>query len=146
MDIFRWIRQQWDRAAAIAAGILGLVSLLLGWLGVSRSTLPTEQIPYLASGAVLGLFALGVGATLWLSADLRDEWRKLDQIHQTLQRGADAAPEPATTPEPVASTAEMTPASAPEPVPATLDVDTTGAAVHSRARNVPLRARAALDG
>jgi hypothetical protein len=78
---------QWDRAAAVVAGVLGLVALLLGWLGVSRSGLPAEQIPYLASGAVLGLFALGVAATLWLSADLRDEWRKLDQIHRDLAGG-----------------------------------------------------------
>jgi hypothetical protein len=84
MDFYRWMKCQWDRAAAVAAAILGLVALLVGWLGVSRSGLPAEQIPYLASGAVLGLFALGIGATLWLSADLQDEWRKLDQIHRDL--------------------------------------------------------------
>jgi hypothetical protein len=71
----------------MVVGILGLVALLVGWLGVSRSGLPAEQIPYLASGAVLGLFALGVAATLWLSADLRDEWRKLDQIHRDMGNG-----------------------------------------------------------
>jgi hypothetical protein len=84
MDFYRWVKCQWDRAAAVAAAVAGLVALLLGWLGVSRSGLPAQQIPYLASGAVLGLFALGVAATLWLSADLRDEWRKLDQIHRDL--------------------------------------------------------------
>jgi hypothetical protein len=49
---------------------------------VSGSSLTTEQIPYLASGAVGGLFALGVAATLWLSADLRDEFVKLDDIYR----------------------------------------------------------------
>jgi hypothetical protein len=86
MDFARWLRNQWDRAAAVAAAVLGGLALLLGWLGVSRSTLPTQQIPYLASGGLCGLFALGAAATLWLSADLRDEWRKLDQIHQDLVR------------------------------------------------------------
>jgi hypothetical protein len=75
----------------MVAAVLGLVALLLGWLGVSRSSLPSQQIPYLASGAVLGLFALGVAATLWLSADLRDEWRKLDDIYQSMRPGADDA-------------------------------------------------------
>ncbi|HMC79090.1 MAG TPA: hypothetical protein VKO35_00895, partial [Acidimicrobiia bacterium] len=31
-----------------------------------------------------GLFLLGVGATLWHSADLRDEWRKLDRLEEKL--------------------------------------------------------------
>ena len=93
MDFFRWMRCQWDRAAAVAALIIGLLSLLLGWWGVSRAGLPAEQIPYLASGAVFGLFALGVAATAWLSADLRDEWRKLDQIHQDLNRHSRPIPE-----------------------------------------------------
>lgn len=78
---------QWDRAAAIVAVVAGLLALLLGWLGVSDQTLPAAQIPYLASGGLLGVFALGIAATLWLSADLRDEWRKLDDIHQAIVRG-----------------------------------------------------------
>jgi protein-S-isoprenylcysteine O-methyltransferase Ste14 len=82
MDIVKWLRNQWDRAAAVAAVVFGVVALMLGYLGVSRSTLATQQIPYLASGGLAGLFALGLGATLWLSADLRDEWRKLDLIHK----------------------------------------------------------------
>jgi hypothetical protein len=77
--------------AAAASALAGLVSLLLGWLGVSDKRLPAEQIPYLASNAVFGLFCLGVAATLWLSADLRDEWRKLDQIHQDMGSRATGA-------------------------------------------------------
>jgi hypothetical protein len=34
-----------------------------------------------------GLFLLGLGALLWLSADLRDEWRKLDAIDRHLLEG-----------------------------------------------------------
>ncbi len=86
MDIIKWLRNQWDRAAAVAAVTFGVVALILGYLGVSRSTLATQQIPYLASGGLAALFALGLGATLWLSADLRDEWRKLDLIHKDVQR------------------------------------------------------------
>jgi hypothetical protein len=93
MEMSRWLRNQWDRTAAVVAVLFGLLSLFLGWRGVSGARLPAEQIPYLASGGLLGLFALGMGATLWLSADLRDEWRKLDAI----QRSLEATPE-ATTP------------------------------------------------
>lgn len=80
MDIVTWLRNQWDRAGAWTAIFAGGVALLAGWLGASRSALTTEQIPYLISGGLGGLFLLGVGAMLWISADLRDEWRKLDQI------------------------------------------------------------------
>jgi len=95
MDFYRWVRTQWDRAAAIALVVVGLILLILGWVGVSGVTLPTEQIPYLASDGLLGIFALGVAATLWLSADLRDEWRKLDDIHRDIRANREAEPEEA---------------------------------------------------
>ena len=91
MDTFRWMKQQWDRTAAVVVSALGLLCLLLGWLGLSDVALPSQQIPYLASGGLLGLFALGAGATLWLSADLRDEWRELHNIEARLQELADLA-------------------------------------------------------
>jgi hypothetical protein len=85
MDFRNWIVNQWDRASAIGLVLLGALAILLGWIGVSGSGLPSEQIPYLASGAIFGIFLLGVGATLWLSADLRDEWRKLEDIQGDIQ-------------------------------------------------------------
>ncbi len=88
MDLVRWLRTQWDRATAVACALIGLVSLLLGWAGVSDATLPTEQIPYVASGGLFGIFALGVAGTLWISADLRDEWRKLEDIHADIRAGS----------------------------------------------------------
>jgi hypothetical protein len=100
MDFFGWVRNQWDRAVAAVAVALGLLAIVLGWVGVSGNGLPSEQIPYLASGAVLGLFLLGVAATLWLSADMRDEWRKLDEIGEQLREAnarlaaAEATPQP----------------------------------------------------
>jgi hypothetical protein len=81
---YEWVRYQWHRLLAILAAIAGAVLLIFGWIGVSGASLTTEQIPYLASGAVGGLFALGLAATLWLSADLGDEFAKLDQIYQSL--------------------------------------------------------------
>jgi hypothetical protein len=85
VDLYKWLKGQWDRAAAVLALIVGIVSLLLGWFGVSDAKLPAQQIPYLASNGLIGVFALGIAATLWLSADMRDEWRKLDLIHQDIR-------------------------------------------------------------
>ena len=80
MDLYRWLRNQWDRTLAIVLGLTGLLAIYLGYRGVRDGVVPAEQIPYLASGGILGLFLLGAGATLWLSSDLRDEWRKLDTL------------------------------------------------------------------
>ena len=86
------IKQQWDRALALLAAVIGAVSLLVGWVGVSGVSLVTQQIPYLISGAVVGLVAFGVASTLWISADLRDEWAKLDDIYRAVadQAGAES--------------------------------------------------------
>ena len=84
------IKQQWDRSLALVAAAIGVVALLLGWIGVSGASLVTQQIPYLVSGAVVGLVAFGAASTLWISADLRDEWAKLDDIHRAVTSEAPA--------------------------------------------------------
>jgi len=78
------VKEQWDRALALLAAAVGALALVLGWVGVSGVSLVTQQIPYLISGAVVGLVAFGVASTLWISADLRDEWAKLDDIYRAV--------------------------------------------------------------
>ena len=83
MNVLNYIRDQWDRVAAWVFVAGGALALLLGWLGISRTAYPAEQNPYIISGGLLGIFLLGLGGVLWLSADLRDEWRKLDAIERS---------------------------------------------------------------
>lgn len=87
MDLNTMLKAQWDRATAIGCTALGAILLLVGWIGVSGTPFLAEQAPYILSGGVGGVFMLGVGATLWISADLRDEWRKLDRIEAALLDG-----------------------------------------------------------
>jgi hypothetical protein len=84
MEFLKVLRDQWDRAAAVAAGLIGVAALMLGWLRTSDALYPAQQLPYLLSGGLGGLFLLGITATAWLSADLRDEWRKLDGMEQEM--------------------------------------------------------------
>jgi hypothetical protein len=86
MDPTKWLRLQWDRVLAWALVAAGAVALIVGWVGVSGTAYSAGQLPYIISGGIGGIFLLGVGATLWLSADLRDEWRKLDRIEEALQQ------------------------------------------------------------
>jgi hypothetical protein len=83
-DVGRWLRAQWDRVLGAVLMAAGGLALLLGWLGARDALLETQQIPYVISGGLWGIFLLGVGGTLWLSADTRDEWRKLDRLEERL--------------------------------------------------------------
>jgi hypothetical protein len=86
MDPTKWLRLQWDRALAWVLVGAGAIALIIGWVGVSGTAYAAAQLPYIISGGMGGIFLLGGGATLWLSADLRDEWRKLDRIEEALQQ------------------------------------------------------------
>ena len=86
-----YVRNQWDRVLAWLFVTVGALALILGWIGVTGTPYTFEMIPYVLSGGLGGLFLLGVGAMLWLSADLRDEWRTL---HDLLDQHAAASTEP----------------------------------------------------
>ena len=84
MEFCRWIRISWDRAAAIAAVVAAGIMLLAAWFRISHTPYPAEQLPLIVSGGIGGVFFVAVGTALWVSADLRDEWNKLDSIDEAL--------------------------------------------------------------
>jgi hypothetical protein len=85
MDLMRWLRAEWDRVLGSTLIILGALVLVVGYRGVSNTTDVPEELAFLVSGGLGGLFLLGVGATLLLTASLHDEWRKLDRLEARLQ-------------------------------------------------------------
>ncbi len=94
MNVLQWARGQWDRVSAWILISLGGLAVVLGWLGVRTEALTQKQIPYIISGGIGGLLLVAVGAMLWLSADLRDEWRKLDAIERASGRTDPVADDP----------------------------------------------------
>lgn len=90
MEFLKWCRNEWERAVAIVGIAGGLVAFLLGWLGQRDKALVVEQIPYVVSGALFGLLLIVIGTTIWLSADLHDEWIKLDRFEETVGRAVAA--------------------------------------------------------
>jgi hypothetical protein len=82
-----WIllRAEWDRALGILLIAVGGVGLLLGYRGVAESVFVGQQLAYVVSGGLGGLFLGAIGVGLLVSADLHDEWRKLDRIESAMR-------------------------------------------------------------
>lgn len=95
------------RAAAVlarprlgwAAAILGVLALVIAWIGAADEVFVSRQIPYLISGGLGGLGLIVLGGVLLSTHDLyryaerldRME-RKVDDIHRVLVEAWDLAP------------------------------------------------------
>jgi hypothetical protein len=77
MNLLKYARVQWDRTGAVIAAVAGVIALIFGYLGTSDTEYIAEQIPYVISGGLVAVVLFTVAGVLWLSADLRDEWREL---------------------------------------------------------------------
>ena len=88
MEMLKYLRVQWDRAGAALSLGLAALCFVFGWIGVGHTPFTAQQLPYVVSGGLGGMLFLTVAAVLWLSADLRDEWRKLDAIERHLEASA----------------------------------------------------------
>lgn len=86
MEILRYLRVQWDRAGAVIALVLAVIVLTLGYIGTARTEYIAGQIPYLISGGLVGMLLLTVAAVLWISADLRDEWRVMHRQNEVMHQ------------------------------------------------------------
>ena len=83
-----WLRSEWDRVLGFSLVALGAVFLVIAYAGVSDSPYAAEQLSYIVSGGLGGLFCLGAGATFIITADIHDEWRKLDQVEDAVRSKA----------------------------------------------------------
>jgi hypothetical protein len=88
MNPMTFLRTQWDRVGAWICIAAGAIVLFVGWWGISGTDKVGRQLPYIISGGLFGVFLLGLGGLLWVSADLRDEWRELWVIRDALVKVA----------------------------------------------------------
>ena len=98
MNLLSWLRAVRERLAGGALIIAGAVMVVVGYLGVKGTPFVVIQLCYLASGGVIGIFCLGLGAAMVLSADIHDEWRRLDAIEAAIRETAQQPP--SSTPPP----------------------------------------------
>lgn len=84
---------QLDRWLLVIGGVLlplGVLLILLGWLGASRTILPFEQIPYLVSGGLLGIAFVVAGGFVyfayWLTLLVRETRAERRELVDALYR------------------------------------------------------------
>jgi hypothetical protein len=79
------VLKQWDRIGAWILALIGAIVIGVGWKNTAGTPFPAEQLPYLISAGIGGALLVGFGAALLISAELRDEWHKLDRIEQAIR-------------------------------------------------------------
>jgi hypothetical protein len=154
MEIVKFLRIQWDRLTAVVAAIVGVVALLLGYFGISGTPHVAAQLPYIISGGMFGLFALGIAGMAWISADLRDEWRELRALRELMQGDAEHGANGRTTGFANSGAPPWSDEHSRPPVPDSSLIDNSGEvqekvtvseARRPRTRTRPLRATQAVD-
>ena len=97
---------------------LGLLVILLGWYGASRTSNVYEQVPYLISGGLLGLALVFLGAFLyfghWLTRLVQEQRTRSAAVVDAVNRLADAVSHRTVAPSADGRSAAQ-PATAPEP-------------------------------
>lgn len=92
MSPLTFVRRNWERVAATASILAGAITLIFGYHGINGAHSVRQQLPWIVSGGLTGIFLLGLGGLLWVSADLRDEWRELWLIRDALVKLAAGQP------------------------------------------------------
>jgi len=82
-------------AAAAACGVIGLIALVAGFVGVSGTRLISDQLSYLASGSVVGLGLLGLGAMLLIADFMLEQEAAIGELRELVVALHDEAPAPA---------------------------------------------------
>ena len=87
-------RRLTDRSArtGIALTVAGGATMAVGWVGLDRSTLLTEQIPWIVSGGLGGLALLAAGLQFFSAAGFAAERRRLERVEAAILAGRDTMP------------------------------------------------------
>jgi hypothetical protein len=83
-----------DYLLRVAAGLLtvvGVVAVLIGYLGVRDESDVALQVPYLVSGGLGGLALIGLGALALIQYQMRVQARRFTELTDSLDEWKDAA-------------------------------------------------------
>lgn len=72
------------KATAAVCAVLGLVAIVIGYLGVRDESDIVLQLPYLASGGLGGLALIGIGAMALVRAQMREQTARFAELTEQL--------------------------------------------------------------
>lgn len=82
--IYMWLVARRRLALSFVLGLAGFIAILLGWWGVSGTTVVADQLSYIASGGVLGLFLVGLSTVAYWADQRQREVDRLAEIEAYL--------------------------------------------------------------
>lgn len=71
---------------ALVAGVLGLVALVAGWIGTSGTRVISDQLAYIASGGMLGLFLIAFAGAVLLADYMAEQQQVHGELRERLTR------------------------------------------------------------
>ena len=77
---WRWVRRATRPVWGWSLVGLGLIFVLVGYLGISREAVVAKQLPYLISGGIGGIALVGFGAMLVGTEDLKRTQERIDHL------------------------------------------------------------------
>lgn len=82
--------ERWLMIGGAAGVVVGLLAIILAWVGASRTPYVFEQTPYLISGGLLGLAIAVVGGlfyfSYWITRQVQETRRQADETGAALRQ------------------------------------------------------------
>ena len=82
--------ERWLMIGGGGGVVVGLLAIILGWVGASRTPYIFEQLPYLISGGLLGLAIAVVGGLFyfgyWITRQIQETRRQADETGEALRQ------------------------------------------------------------
>lgn len=82
--LWRWVWSSVRPYLGYVLVAIGIILLVVGYLGVSREVYVGRQIPYLISGGLFGVAAVSLGSRLMLIEDLRRDSGRLNRLEKAV--------------------------------------------------------------
>lgn len=77
-----WVWQSLSPALGYILVVAGFIVIAVGWWGVAHNAIVAKQLPYLASGGVIGIALVVLGGRFLVMGDLRRDSGRLDRLEQ----------------------------------------------------------------